>query len=163
MASGQTLCVLTPQSNQPPATAYATPDVRNSLLVLDYDADADESAVFVGILPRNYANGGLTVTLHIMHSSATSGTSRWEVAFERMNTDEDSDSFASAQSASCTASGTSGIISTATVTFTDGAQMDSVAAGEPFRLKVTRDANGTTGTDSATGDAELVAVEVKET
>lgn len=163
MASGDTLAVFTAHDNQPPASAYATLDTRNAIPVLDFDAATDEAAVFLGVLPRNYAGGGLTVTLHVMHSSATSGTSRWEVAVERMNTDEDSDSFASAQSASCTASGTSGTISTAVVTFTSGAQMDSLAAGEPFRLKVSRDANGTSGTDDATGDAELVAVEIKET
>lgn len=163
MASGQTLARFTPQNNQPPASAYATPDVRNGILVLDFDAATDESAVFVDILPRNYLSGGLTITLHIMHSSATSGTSRWQAQIERMNTDEDSDSFATAQSAACAVNGTSGIISTCVITFTDGAAMDSLAAGEPFRLKITRDADGTTGTDDATGDAELVAVEIKET
>lgn len=163
MASGQTLCVFTAQANQPPASAYATPDTRNSIPVLDFDAATDESAVFLGVLPRNYASGGLTVTLHVMHSSATSGSSRWQVQIERMNTDEDADSFATAGSAAATANATSGIISTATITFTDGAAMDSLAVGEPFRLKVTRDADGTSGTDDATGDAELVAVEIKET
>lgn len=163
MASGQTLVVFGPASNQPPASAYATPDVRNSILVLDFDAATDESAVFAGVMPRNYAAGGLTVTLHVMHSTATSGTSRWQAQFERMNTGQDSDSFATANSAACTANGTSGIISTATITFTDGAQIDGLLAGEPFRLKVTRDADGTTGIDDATGDAELVTIEIKET
>jgi len=45
------------------------------------------------------------------------------------------------------------------VAFTDGAQMDSVAVGELFRIKVTRDA----ASDDAAGDAELHAVEIKET
>lgn len=163
MASGQTLIVFTPQNNQPPSSAYATPDVRNGVLVLDFDASSDESAVFVGVLPRNYAGGGLTATIHAMLSSATSGSVRWQAQIERMNTDEDSDSFATAQSAAQTASGTSGIITTAAITFSSGANMDSLAVGEPFRLKVTRDADGTSGTDDATGDAELVAVELKET
>ena len=163
MASGDTLLVYTPLNNQPPAANFATLDTRNAIVVLDFDPDADEAAVFAGVLPRRYSGGGLTVTLHIMHTSATSGTSRWEAAIERMNTDEDADSFAAAQSAACTANGTSGIISTAAIAFTSGAQMDSLAAGEPFRLKINRDANGTTGTDDATGDAELVAVEIRET
>lgn len=163
MASGQTLAVFTALNNNPPAASYATPDVRNSIPVLDFDASSDESAVFLGILPRDYSGGGLTVTLHVMHSTATSGTSRWQVQIERMNTDEDADSFATAGSAACTPNGTSGIISTAVVTFTAGAAMDSLVAGEPFRLKVTRDADGTSGTDDAAGDAELVAIEVKET
>lgn len=163
MASGQTLCRFTPQNNQPPATGYATFDVRNGILVLDFDASTDEAAIFVDILPRNYAGGGLTVTLQVMHTSAVAGSSRWQAAIERMNTDADADSFATANSAACAASATSGIITTAVITFTSGAQMDSLAAGEPFRLKINRDADGTSGTDDATGDAELVSVEVKET
>ena len=163
MASGDTLAIFGPESGQPPASNFATLDTRNGILVADFDASTDESLVFTGILPRNYAGGGLTVTGHVMHSSATSGTSRWTAEIERMNTDEDSDSFAAAQSAACTASGTSGIISTFAITFTDGAQMDSLAAGEPFRIRITRDADGTTGTDDAAGDAELVALEIKET
>lgn len=163
MASGNTLCRFTAASNQPPASAFATPDVRNSILVLDFDAATDESAVFVDVLPRSYAGGGLTVMINAMHTSATTGTSRWQAQIERSNTDLDADSFAAAESAANTVSGTSGIITTATITFTDGAQMDSLAVGETFRLKITRDADGTSGTDDAAGDAELVSVEIKET
>jgi len=166
MASGDTLYTITPESNQPPASAYATPDRRNGLLVLDFDADTDENAIFVGILPRHYAGGGITVYLHWMASSAISGTCRWAVAIERHlagTDDSDSDSFATAQTAGGTASGTSGSETVTSITFTDGAQMDSLTVGERFRLKVTRDADGTSGTDSVTGDTELVAVEIKET
>lgn len=163
MASGQTLCRFTPANNQPPASAYATPDVRNGVHVLDFDAATDESAVFVDVLPRNYAGGGLTVKVNAAHSTATSGSSRWQAQIERSNTDLDADSFAAAQSAANAASGTSGIITTASIAFTDGAQMDSLAVGDTFRLKITRDADGTSGTDDATGDAELVTVEIIET
>jgi hypothetical protein len=41
--------------------------------------------------------------------------------------------------------------------------MDSLAAGEAYRLKIRRDADGTSGTDDITTDAELIAVNVKET
>jgi len=39
--------------------------------------------------------------------------------------------------------------------------MDSVAAGELFRIKVTRDADNES--DDMAGDAELSAVEIRET
>lgn len=165
MASGQTLVVCTPQDNQPPAANFATPDVRNGHIVLDFDADSDEDAIFLSVLPRNYAGGGITVDLHWMASSAVSGACRWQVAIERHQAgtdDSDSDSFAAAQSAGSTAPGTSGSEAVTSVAFTDGAQMDSLAAGERFRLKVTRDANQTSGTDDMAGDAELVAVEIRE-
>src|SRR5687768_13125346 len=146
MASGQTLCRFTPQNNQPPASNAATPDVRNGLLVHDFDATTDESAIFVDILPRNYANGGLTVYIHWMASSATSGSVRWEASIERHQAgtdDSDSDSFASVQHAGGTAVSPAGTEIVTAITFTNGAQMDSLAAGERFRLKISRDANGT--------------------
>lgn len=166
MASGNTLARFTAASNNPPASAYATPDIRNSLMVLDFDATTDESAVFVDVLPRNYAGSGLTVYVHWMATSATSGSTRWQVQIERHlagTDDQDSDSFATAQSAGTAATSPSGTEMVTAVTFTAGAQMDSLAVGERYRLKVTRDADQTSGTDDMTGDAELVAVEVKET
>lgn len=166
MASGNTLCTFTAIGNQPPAANYATLDQRNALWVLDFDASTDESAVFTGVLPRSYAGGGLTVYLHWMATSATSGTARWSVSIERHQAgtdDSDSDSFATGQTAGSATSGTSGSETVTSIAFTSGAQMDSLAAGERFRLRVTRDADGTSGTDDMAGDAELVAVEVKET
>jgi hypothetical protein len=77
--------------------------------------------------------------------------------------DLDSKSFAAANNANPTAASASGEVDYATVTFTDGADMDSIAAGEFFRMTVARDADGTTSTDNMTGDMELVFVEIKET
>jgi hypothetical protein len=164
MAAGESLCVFTPLDNQPPASNYATLDTRNSHAVLDYDAATDEDAVFAGVLPRHYAGGGLTVTIYWAASSATSGNCVWNAQIERLEdegTDTDADSFASAQAATAAAPATSGALQYTTIAFTSGAQMDSLAAGEAFRLKVTRDANN--ASDTMTGDAELFRVEVRET
>lgn len=161
MASGNTLCTFGPQANQPPATNFATFDLRNGIPVLDFDASTDEDAIFGDVLPRHYAGGGLTVTIHWTATSATTGNVKWNAQVERMNTDLDADSFAAAQTTTTATNGTSGIIATTAITFTDGAQMDSVAVGEAFRLKVTRDAND--AGDTMTGDAELHRVEIKET
>jgi len=151
--------VFTPLHNQPPASNYATVDTRNSIMVLEFDAATDESAVFVGVMPEAASLGsGLKIRIHWMADTAVSGTCRWGVQIERMNTDEDSDSFDTAATAGSTTNGTSGIITTTEITITT---IDSVAAGEPFRLKVFRDADGTSGTDDMTGDAQLVAVEVR--
>ena len=51
------------------------------------------------------------------------------------------------------------IATNASIAFADGAEMDSVAAGNAFRVQITRDANN--AADTATGDAELVAVHIK--
>lgn len=164
MASGQTLLEFTPQANEAPASNFATLDTRNGHLVLDFDAGTDESAIFKAVLPRNYAGGGITAYLHWAASSATSGDVIWNVAFERIGEgqqDIDADGFASAQAGTATAPGTSGNVDIQAITFTNGAQMDSVAVGELFRLKVTRDADN--ASDTMTGDAELIAIELKET
>jgi hypothetical protein len=163
MASGDTLCVFTPFQNEPPAAAYATLDVRNAHPTLDFDAATDESAVFSGVMPRNYAGGGVTVNIHWAATSDTTDTHHcfWDAAFELCTgLDMDADSFAAVNSVDtdhCNA--TAGIETVTAITFTDGADMDSVIAGALFRLKITRDATN----DDMTGDAELLAVEIKET
>ena len=74
--------------------------------------------------------------------------------------DIDGDSFAAVNSVdNTTVPGTTGLVDVVSEPFTDGADMDSVAKGEKFRLKVTRDAVS----DDAAGDAELGAVEIRET
>ncbi len=149
--------------NEPPGSNFATLDTRNQHPVLDFDDAVNESAIFTGVVPRNYAGGGLTVYIHYAMSSAISGDIDWDVAFERIGDqqqDIDADGFAAVQSVDNTVvPGTSGNVDIVSIAFTDGAQMDSIAAGESFRLKITRDAVG----DMAVGDAELGAVEIKET
>lgn len=166
MASGNHLAQFTPQSNEPPASAFATVDLRNSHIVLDFDGSTDEEAVFSGVLPANYAGGGLTIDTFWAFTSATSGSLRVQAAIERIDAsslDIDADSFAAFQSAGGTAPGTSGQVIKVSVALTDGAQIDSLAAGEAFRLKIRRDADGTSGTDDIATDAELLAVVIKET
>ena len=144
--------------NQPPSTAFATMDTRNSIAVLDFDDATDESAVFVSIAPESAPLGsGLIVRLHWMATTATSGNVRWGVQFERSNTDLDADSFDTAVEANGAANGTSGILTTTAITVTT---IDGITAGDVFRLKVFRNADDATN-DTMTGDAELVAVEVR--
>jgi hypothetical protein len=163
MASGDTLLIFDAAHGQPTASAYATPDTRNQHAVLDFDDTTAESAVFAAIMPRHYGGGGVTCYIHYAMTSATSGDIDWDIAWERIGEavlDIDADSFATVQSVDATTvPGTSGNVDIVSIAFTDGAQMDSVAVGEAFRLKVTRDAPN----DTATGDAELLRVEVKET
>src|SRR3990167_8775744 len=166
-ASVKPFLVFTQQANVPPTANFATPDTRNSHPVLDFDGTADEEAVFSGVLPTAYAGGGLTVEIWVSFTSATSGSAHFQVAIERMDVsslDTDADSFAAFnESDAITAPGTSGQLIKTTTTFTDGADMDSLAAGEAFRLKIRRDADGTGGTDDITTDAELLRVVMRET
>ena len=163
MASGDTLLIFGPHDNEPPASNFATLDLRNGHVVLDFDASTNESAIFSGIMPQHYDGGGVTVFLHYAMSSAETGDVDWDAEFERIGDqqqDIDTDSFAAANSVdNTTVPGTSGLVDVVSIAFTNGADMDSVAAGEAFRLRITRDA----ASDTAAGDAELLAVEIRET
>ena len=164
MASGDTLIIFHPYNNEPPAANYATLDTRNQHPVLDFDVTTNESAVFSAIMPRNYAGGGVTVYIHMTDTNDTNAAhkSYWDISFERDTAqDLDSDSFAAVQSGNISPNGTSGIPVVLSIAFTDGAQMDSIAVGELFRMKVTRDADNVS--DDWELDAELLIVEIKET
>lgn len=165
MASGNTLIVFTPNGAEFPASAYATLDVRNNHPCLDFDTTNTESAFFTGVMPQSYSDAtGVTVYIHWAAASATSGTIGWLVAFER-NGDGQSittDDFATNQPTSSnavTVPASSGTIDITSIAVTKGANMDSVVAGDMFRIRIQRDI----ANDTASGDAELYAVEIRET
>jgi len=115
-------------------------------------------------MPRHYGGGGLTVTIGWMATSATTGDVVWDAALKSVTDDADdldTKAFAAVNSATDTTASASGEVAYTTVTFTDGADMDSVAAGEYFQFYLNRDANN--GSDTMTGDAELVFIEIRET
>lgn len=155
----KTLAVHTPLTSQPPSTSFFTLDTRNSIAALDADAAALESITWVGIIPEgaNLASG-ITVIIHWTATSATSGNCRWRAEFEKMTTDIDSDSFDTAAEAHSATNGTSGIPTTTSITVTT---IDSLAAGNLYRLRVSRVGNDATN-DTMTGDAELIAVEMRQ-
>jgi len=156
-----------PEGVSSPSPAAEFSALRGSWSVANYDgATQSEHRSFVGRLPLTYNSGGITVTLVICAVSATSGTSRWIAAFERMvpgTLDADVDDFATGQSAGVAmTAGSAGVFFEVTITFTNG-QIDGLLAGELFRLKITRDPLGTTGTDDIGTDVSLVGVSMRET
>ncbi|GAI80242.1 unnamed protein product [marine sediment metagenome] len=162
MASGDTLLVFTPQCNEPPTANFATFDVRNQHPVLDFALNA--IGIFSSVMPRHYGGGGVTVYLHYAMTSAVADDIKLETSFEQIGDqqqDIDDDGFAAAQNTGdITVPGTSGNVDIIPSTHTDGEQMDSIAVGEGFRLKVKRIA---VAGDDASGDLELRFIEIKET
>jgi hypothetical protein len=153
----KTYSVFTVRDNQPPATAFATLDTRNSIAILDFDDATDESALFLGIIPEAASlASGLKIRLIWTAATATSGDCVWDASLERMTTDIDTDSFDTIASITATTNATSGVPNYSEITLTT---IDSVTAGDGFRLKINRDANN--ASDTMTGDAELIAVEVR--
>ena len=163
MASGQTLLEFIPQTFESPLTNFGTPDTRNTHPVIDLALNEEKR--LSAVMPRHYAGTtGVTVYLHIAMSSANANDIKLEVSFERIGDQQqnlDSDGFAAAQdTGDITVPGTSGLVDIIPVAFTDGAQMDSIAVGEGFRMNIKRVV--VAGTD-ATGDLEIRFVEIKET
>jgi hypothetical protein len=154
----KTLARFTVRDNQPPASGFATLDTRNSVSVLEFDAATEESAAWISVIPEGgNLTSGLLVRIWWMADTATSGNVRWAASFERSGTDLDADSFDAATEVTSAANGTSGIETVAEITCT---AIDSLAAGERFRLRIARKAADATN-DTMTGDAQIVAVEVR--
>jgi hypothetical protein len=170
MASGQTLIVFGARDGVPSATAGAAHGIlaggstpAEGVPILAYDSGTDEHCDFTGVMPRAYAGGGLTLTLY-WASTQTSGATVWNAAFRRIADDaEDVDTSHSYDfnAVTATTASAAGEVDYVAITFTDGADMDSLAVGELFNLRITRDADN--GSDDMTGDAYLIAVEIKET
>ena len=152
-----------PLNNEAPTTNYATLDTRNGHPCLDFDTTTQETAIWTGVLPASYAGAGLTVSIWCSLTSAITGTVGWDISIERMDAsslDIDADSFASAQTVTAvTVPGTSGQLLKMSLAITSGANMDSLVAGELFRIRVRRDV----ANDTAAGDAELLRMMVVET
>lgn len=175
MASGDSLCFFTPAMGQPGDADFATLDTiltasadepDHAMLVLDFDPGSTEEYIyFPGFMPRHYDGGGITVTIG-WSSDATTGNVIWGVAFKSVTDDADdldSKAFAAPNESSADATASAaGEVAYTTITFTDGADMDSVAAGEYFFLEVHRSSADASDTLDS-NDAELHFIEIKET
>ena len=157
----------------PPSTLFAVPGVRlggsspaEMVPIWSFDAATDWMIDFYCYL-RGYAGGGLTVNLKWAAASATTGNTVWQAAIRSVADDaEDLDAahtYDYNSGGQDLAPSLSGELSYDPVTFTDGADMDSLADGEYFVLRVRRDADSTSATDDMAGDAQLVSVEIRET
>lgn len=150
-----------PINSQPPAANFATRDQTNTtspIDVLDFDPVTPEYAVWAGLIPEGFnMTGGLKAEITWKLDTATpSGNVVWAAQIERMTTDLRSDSWDSAHTATGAANGTAGIATTTEITITN---VDGVLAGEPFRIRIYRDAAA--GGDTAAFDAELILLEVR--
>ena len=163
MSSGDTLLIFQPFNNEPPENDGAIRDYRNNHPVLDFEQNSGTFAVFSAIMPRNYDGGGITSYTHWSADGVTVNEVIWGLAFERIGTaqDVDNDSFAAFKTVTGTAPGTDGFVAIDNIAFTNGAEIDNIEVGELFRIKVWRNAEAA-GDDMA-ADAELHAVELKET
>lgn len=171
MASGDTLLFFRPSDAEPPdddaaVVNYlltASADEPDALLMtVDHNDTTNSFMYYTGFLPRNYAGGGLTATVMWFSDAATTGDAKLEIGIKSLgDTDSVDKAAATAQSATDTTNGTAKTLNYTTITFTSGAQMDSLAAGEMFQLRMNADAVDAAHTIS--GDVRVVGIEIKET
>lgn len=146
--------------NQPPASNYATFNTRNAIALLEFDAAADEAAIFIGFIPEGADfTTGISVRISCAAASAASGDYVLTTSFEKCDGDLDTDSFATGVSATTTTNGNNGTPTT-TVIDHSSSEIDGLVAGDMFRLRVVR--TGTDGADTMTGDLQLFTVEIQQ-
>lgn len=151
----------TPYSAEFPASNYPQLTLSNRRPVLAFDASTDETAYWTFIVPQGGVGTSLTCIITYAMASATSGSVYWQAQLEAITPGDATDtdaatSFDTANSGNGTVPGTAGYVGTVTITMTNA---DNIAAADLVRLSVNRDADH--GSDTATGDAYLLAVELR--
>jgi hypothetical protein len=131
-------------------------------MLMTFDSATSEFVHFQMILPQHYSLGGINISLVWMAAAATSGDVVWGAQYETHADDAfdlDSDSFAFADTVQATAPSVSGEVGYDPIVLTDGSFMDDALVGESGRLRIYR---ATGGSDTMSGDAQLLAVQVRE-
>lgn len=151
----------TPLAAEFPSSNYPALTLVNRRPVLAFDASTDETAYWTGVAPQGLT-GTITVVITYMMASATSGNIYWQAQLEAVTDGDATDldagtSFDTANSGNGAVPGTAGYIDQISITMTNA---DGLAAADYFRLSVNRDADN--GSDTATGDAYLLAVELRD-
>jgi hypothetical protein len=155
--------VFLPLGAEFPASAFPQLTVVNARPVLAYDAATQETAYWTSIAPQDLTSP-FTVVITYTMLSATSGLIEFEVAVEAVSDGDATDldattSFATVNaSGGTTVPGTAGYIDQVSVTLTNN---DSIAAGDYFRLSVSRDSDDATN-DTAAADLYLFAAELRD-
>jgi hypothetical protein len=131
------------------------------LLQLAFDASSEEWCCWSFRMPDDYASTPVA-KIQWKAASATSGAVVWDVRISATtpgdSQDVDAQDFASANTSTTTAPGTAGYLAETSVTLSSE---DALAAGDLVVVRVARAAAD--GADTATGDAELVAVSISYT
>lgn len=148
-----------PSTNFPQLTIANTTERRP---VLAYDAATKETAQWTDVAPQGLT-GTLTAIITYIMASATTGNVVWLAAIEAITDGDAAPNLASAasfdtdNSATSAVPGTAGLIKQVSITLTTN---DSLAAADYFRLRIARDAAN--ASDTAAGDAQLLAVEFRD-
>lgn len=151
-----------------PTSNPATAGSRNDHKTYDFDDTSDEYLLFEGVMPSSYAgNGGgtdgtdMVIDLHWVAATAVVGDCYWRVRFERdaASQDIDSDGWGTIINNISTAAAAAGQVVKASIQVPQN-QIDSIGAGEAFRIQVYRFASDPA--DTMAGDAQLLRVAIHD-
>lgn len=142
----------------------ATPDKEDTYGhdVVTFENATDDYVTIYGVMPVEYAGGNIDVTIYWASWTTGTGVCRWQVEVERLAEDGNSTlalSFGTPRTVDDTVAAVIGDISEATISFTP-AQFGNVAAGDAYRLRVTR--LGAHVNDTMAGTAVAFGVTVDE-
>ncbi len=84
MASGDSLLLFDPLSNRPPVANYASVDLRNGFVVLDFDDATNETAQFLAVLPSHYGGGQLLAVVTWTTTTAITDNAKLRVEVTRL-------------------------------------------------------------------------------
>lgn len=132
-------------------------------LLAAFDATTDETGYWQFSAPQGLS-GTLTLLLRYAMASAASGAVRFGAQVEAITPGDSIDidttnSFDTANTNGQTVPGTAGYIAEISITLTNA---DSIQPGDECRLAIYRDADQTSGTDDAAGDAYLISAELRD-
>ena len=157
-----TRATLLPFAAEFPATNFPALLLSNRRPVLAFDTTTSETAYWTLIAPQGIT-GTWTAVISYAMASATSGGVAFDIAVEAISSGDatDTDATTSFDSVNAgndgTVPGTAGYMEQISITLTN---MDSVAAADYLRISVARDVAD--AADTATGDAYVFAVEVRD-
>jgi len=149
-----------PYSAEFPAANFPQLQLVNRRPVVSFDASTNETCQWTGVAPQGFT-GTLNALVYYIMASATADTVDIDISIEAVTdadtTDLDAgDSFDTVNSQdNTTVPGTAGYMDVITVALSN---KDSIAVGDYFRLKLTRDASS----DDATGDMHVLVVELRD-
>jgi hypothetical protein len=156
-----TRAIFTPHSAEFPSSNFPQISQINQRPVLAFDASVDETCYWTGIAPQGLS-GALTLVVSYVMASATSGAVYFQSQIEAITDGDATDldattSFDTANSGNATVPGTAGHIDQISITLTNN---DSLTAADYYRISLNRDADN--ASDTATGDAYVLAVELRD-
>lgn len=160
-----TRAFLTPLSAHFPSTNFpALKKDSQDHFILAFDGVVNKTAYWELGIPQGWtAPAVLVISARV--ATATTGTFRFIAAVEAVSSGDSLDtdstsSFDSNNSGGVSAPGVAGYMTQITITLTAN---DSASAGDFVRIKITRDASGSTGTDDISGsDVEILMVELRD-